>query len=133
MQIWRIEDWEEVKSVEAPFKKGFIPMVFSLRLGWSPDGQMLALVNAFNPPNHLVPILDRQSWGADVNMVGHQGALALTHGIRLQTEISIYDHLHAPGLCSEWADDCTDENPLICQTTSSQSWKGRAGEAMLKA
>ena len=48
-------------------------MVFSLRLGWSPDGQTLAIVNAFDPPNHIVPLLERQTWDGDVNMIGHTG------------------------------------------------------------
>ena len=73
LQIWRVEDWELVISTGKPFKKGFIPMVFSLRLGWSPDGQTLAVVNAFDPPSHIVPLLERQTWDGDVSMIGHSG------------------------------------------------------------
>ena len=73
LQIWRVEDWELVNSTGKPFRKGFIPMVFTLRLGWSPDGQTLAVVNAFDPPNHVVPLLERQTWDGDVNLIGHTG------------------------------------------------------------
>lgn len=78
LQVWRVEDWELVSSTGKPFQKGFIPMVFSLRLGWSPDGQTLAVVNAFDPPNHIAPLLDRQTWDGDVSMIGHTGA-SLSH------------------------------------------------------
>lgn len=75
VQIWRLEDWEEVASIEGPFEKGFVSMTFSLRLGWSPDGQNLAAVNSYDPPCHLVALLKRQSWDFPQTMVGHQGIL----------------------------------------------------------
>ena len=72
-QVWRVEDWAEIASTGQPFTKGFITMVFSLRLSWSPDGQTLAVVNSFDPPSHNVALLDRQTWEGDTFMVGHQG------------------------------------------------------------
>lgn len=77
VQVWRVEDWAEIASTGEPFKKGFITMVFSLRLSWSPDGQTLAVVNSFDPPSHNVALLDRQTWEGDTFMVGHQGGQQL--------------------------------------------------------
>ena len=73
MQVWRVEDWAEIASTEAPYQNGYISMVFSLRLCWSPDGQTLAVVNCFANPYHTVALLNRQSWTGDLSMVGHSG------------------------------------------------------------
>ena len=97
-------------STGKPFKKGFIPMVFSLRLGWSPDGQTLAAVNALDPPNHIVPLLERQTWDGDVNLIGHTGeALSgswVLHGLVKALNGSSKASLAESGdasLCSCWS------------------------------
>lgn len=73
MRLWRADDWAPVVTVSEPFQKGWVSNTFSLRLGWSPDGQHLAAVNSYQSPCHTAALLDRRTWKYDFSFVGHNG------------------------------------------------------------
>lgn len=73
VRLWRVDDWAPVVTVSEPFQKGWVSNTFSLRLGWSPDGQHLAAVNSYQSPCHTAALLDRRTWKYDFSFVGHNG------------------------------------------------------------
>ncbi|BDA47922.1 Protein HIRA [Coccomyxa sp. Obi] len=75
VRLWRADDWAPVVTVSEPFQKGWVSNTFSLRLGWSPDGQHLAAVNSYQSPCHTAALLDRRTWKYDFSFVGHNGAI----------------------------------------------------------
>lgn len=46
---------------------------FHMRLAWSPDGQMLVATNCIKGPANVAPLIQRNSWASDSQLVGHKG------------------------------------------------------------
>lgn len=92
--MWRVEDWAPVAKVASPFLRGYVSMTFSLRLGWSPDGQHLAAVNSYQSPCHTAPLLDRRSWTCDLSLVGHSGGSIIMLQICFTLQIDLSCPMH---------------------------------------
>ena len=75
VRVWAADGWAQVAHIEHYFKYASRQM-FNLRLAWSPDGQYLATVNAFEratQSNHC-RLYRRDAWadhGASHGFVGH--------------------------------------------------------------
>ncbi|KAG1654795.1 hypothetical protein FOA52_005730 [Chlamydomonas sp. UWO 241] len=75
--VWRVGDWERPV---AHFEEGVTtnPTAgFHSRLGWSPDGQLLAATNGYHQPKHLSPIVARSDWKSSYSLVGHANSVVV--------------------------------------------------------
>ena len=61
--VWRCEDWSVVTRVTQPFRHSY-GSTFSLRLGWSPDGQTLTTANSYDMDKATAQVLTRGDWKA---------------------------------------------------------------------
>eukprot|EP00798_Chlamydomonas_sp_ICE-L_P018440 gene18440-24915_t len=73
--IWRVSDWSLVKKIKEPLGDT-CSVAFHTRLGWSPDGQILAAANAFDS-SHLAPLIQRNTWTSDHSYVGHRAPVVV--------------------------------------------------------
>ncbi|XP_065184033.1 protein HIRA-like [Sycon ciliatum] len=74
LRVWRTSDWKEESSIRGPFDKvGAVTHV--LRLGWSPDGQYVVSTHALNNDGPVAKIVERGSWKACMDFVGHRKAV----------------------------------------------------------
>ena len=75
--VWDRTTWTPVTQITKPFAKAFVTSTFSLRLHWSPEGTSLACVNSFQSPCHLCPLIQRGTWLANKQLVGHSQAVVV--------------------------------------------------------
>ena len=69
--VWRCEDWAVAARVRDPFLRS-LGSTYSLRLGWSPDGRALTVVNSSQSGILTATVLDRGSWARSFTFVGHK-------------------------------------------------------------
>ncbi|RKO84085.1 WD40-repeat-containing domain protein, partial [Blyttiomyces helicus] len=72
LKIWRVSDWELEKEIGTPYALGS-SITFFRRLSWSPDGAHIATSNGENATLATAPVIGRDGWGSEINLVGHQG------------------------------------------------------------
>ncbi|TPX42942.1 hypothetical protein SeMB42_g04932 [Synchytrium endobioticum] len=69
-RIWRMSDWMVEAEVKAPYEHAANNTLFR-RLSWSPDGSMIVTANGENCAVSVAPVISRDGWKADINLVGH--------------------------------------------------------------
>ena len=69
--VWRCEDWAVAARVRDPFLRS-LGSTYSLRLGWSPDGRALTVVNSSQNGILTATVLDRGTWARSFTFVGHK-------------------------------------------------------------
>lgn len=70
--IWRVGTWALVKRVQGPWANVTATSAMHTRLDWSPDGQSLVATNAFDKPTHQAPLIKRNTWTSENQLVGHK-------------------------------------------------------------
>lgn len=75
MRIWKTSDWSQEAVIEEPFKESGATTHF-LRPGWSPDGSILVSAHAMNGGGPTAQIVERSSWKANRDFVGHKKAVS---------------------------------------------------------
>jgi hypothetical protein len=63
--------------VERPFSNAS-ETTFFRRLGWSPEGSNLAVVNAVNGSQYVAALVSRDHWDSDTSLIGHTGPVEVT-------------------------------------------------------
>ncbi|KAI9333680.1 WD40-repeat-containing domain protein [Obelidium mucronatum] len=74
VRVWRTSDWVVEHEITEPFASATSATFFS-RLSWSPDGSCIATANGENGNMPIAPIINRDTWGSDVSLVGHQAPI----------------------------------------------------------
>ncbi|ORZ17493.1 WD40-repeat-containing domain protein [Lobosporangium transversale] len=74
VKIWRITDWEVEVEITEPFLQSS-GTTFFRRLSWSPDGGQIATANAFNGSIPVAAVISRDTWKADISLVGHSAPI----------------------------------------------------------
>ncbi|TPX37607.1 hypothetical protein SmJEL517_g00636 [Synchytrium microbalum] len=69
-RIWRTSDWQVETEITAPYEHAASNTLFR-RLSWSPDGSMIVTANGENCAVSVAPVITRDGWKADINLVGH--------------------------------------------------------------
>ncbi|KND00338.1 uncharacterized protein SPPG_04660 [Spizellomyces punctatus DAOM BR117] len=69
-KIWRVADWAVEKEISEPYKAA-ASTTFFRRLSWSPEGNCIVTANGENGNIPVAPIIQRDGWSTDVNLVGH--------------------------------------------------------------
>ncbi|KAJ7559671.1 hypothetical protein O6H91_04G095700 [Diphasiastrum complanatum] len=72
--VWHTSNWTLTHKAEGPWEKT-VSSTFFMRLGWSPCGHFLTTTHGFQKPSHTAPVLERGSWSATFNFVGHNAAV----------------------------------------------------------
>ena len=75
MRIWKTSDWSQEAVIEEPFKESGATTHF-LRPGWSPDGSIVVSAHAMNGGGPTAQIVERSSWKANRDFVGHKKAVS---------------------------------------------------------
>ena len=57
-------------EIKAPYEHAASNTLFR-RLSWSPDGSMIVTANGENCAVSVAPVITRDGWKADINLVGH--------------------------------------------------------------
>ncbi|TPX56353.1 hypothetical protein PhCBS80983_g04591 [Powellomyces hirtus] len=73
-KIWRVSDWTEEKSITKPYEAA-ASTTFFRRLSWSPEGSCIVTANGESGNRPVAPIIQRDGWDAEVNLVGHSGPI----------------------------------------------------------
>lgn len=71
--IWRTDSWTLQKKIKEELGDQITTAAFHMHLNWSPDGQLLAGVCAFDKPSHQAICINRNTWDAPYNFCGHKG------------------------------------------------------------
>ncbi|KAJ3016928.1 HIR complex subunit [Thoreauomyces humboldtii] len=69
VKIWRTSDWQEEKSVSAPYEAAASTSFF-MRLAWSPEGQSILTTSGESGNQAVAPIIERGTWESDTKLVG---------------------------------------------------------------
>eukprot|EP00803_Ostreobium_quekettii_P003072 evm.model.scf_3834EXC.1 EVM.evm.TU.scf_3834EXC.1 scf_3834EXC:575-5508(+) len=75
--IWRTSDWKEAQRITSPLAQQPTNNCFFYRLCWSPDGQMLTIVNSLQNGACAACAIKRGTWSQEYSMVGHFGAITV--------------------------------------------------------
>uniref|UniRef100_A0A1I8GDZ3 WD_REPEATS_REGION domain-containing protein n=1 Tax=Macrostomum lignano TaxID=282301 RepID=A0A1I8GDZ3_9PLAT len=68
--VWRTDTWRQEARITAPFKGAPQSTPF-LRPSWSPDGSFILAANAVNSGFPTAPLIHRDKWASDMDLVGH--------------------------------------------------------------
>ena len=75
MRVWKTSDWSQEAVIEEPFKESGATTHF-LRPGWSPDGSIIVGAHAMNGGGPTAQIVERGTWKAVRDFVGHKKAVS---------------------------------------------------------
>ncbi|KAI8816164.1 WD40-repeat-containing domain protein [Fimicolochytrium jonesii] len=73
-RIWRVADWAEIHSLSAPYEAA-ASTTFFRRLCWSPEGNAIVTANGESGHRPTAPIIHRDGWTSDINLVGHNAPI----------------------------------------------------------
>lgn len=140
--VWRCEDWSVVTRVTQPFAHSY-GSTYSLRLGWSPDGQTLTAANSYDVDKATAQVLTRGDWKAR----GETRELALTCEAHIphwctsavQPSFTFVGHIAPvvvvrfnPRLFHRPADEDTlNHEPCCVVAIGSQDKQARCGHALM--
>ncbi|ORY52086.1 WD40 repeat-like protein [Rhizoclosmatium globosum] len=88
VRIWRTSDWVVEHEIVEPYGQASSTTFFR-RLSWSPDGSCIATANGENGNMPIAPIINRDTWGSDVSLVGHQAPIEVAAFNPLTFDIEI--------------------------------------------
>ncbi len=77
MRLWKTSDWSQETVIDAPFQESGAT-THVLRPGWSPDGSIIVSAHAMNGGGPTAQIVERGSWKANRDFVGHKKAVSCT-------------------------------------------------------
>ena len=72
LNVWRATDWKIETQIFEPFRNAKSTGGFVRRISWSPDGKNICGTQAFKKPKHCAVMLERNTWEAGCELVGHQ-------------------------------------------------------------
>ena len=75
LRIWKTSDWSQEVVIGEPFQESGAT-THVLRPGWSPDGSMIVTAHAMNGGGPTAQIVERSSWRANRDFVGHKKAVS---------------------------------------------------------
>jgi protein HIRA/HIR1 len=140
--VWRCEDWSCVTRVTQPFTHSY-GSTFSLRLGWSPDGQTLTTANSYDMDKATAQVLTRGDWkarvGREMGGLHVQSSHSLLRCSTVQPSFTFVGHIAPvvvvrfnPRLFRRPADeDNRHHDPCCVVAIGSQDKQARGGEALL--